>query len=144
MENGDMKRPLEIVFGPLVPTLLFLPPMTMALIALASTAAEGRAGSGLFMVMIVLAFGAVGTIALWVAVLRERRFFAESRWWRWATILGLALGLVAVAIGLPGFLRGCAVGWECTVPGVLLVGPVVLGTLHVIRLISLERAHRSP
>lgn len=129
-------RILEILAGPVLPTVLFVPPMLTGILVLSRVAGEGDGGPGLPVVLGLLLAGMTGIIALWVAVLRGNRLEGDRGPVRAAVGAGLLLGLVAVLGAAPTLLAPCRPSLvTCSTLGLGLGGPSIVGIRHLIRLI---------
>lgn len=128
-------RILEVLAGPVPPTVLFVPPMLAGILALAGVAGEGDGGTGLPVVLGLLVAGMVGIVALWVAVLRGNRLAADSVPVRAAVGAGLLLGLVAVVGAAPPLLAPCPSLVACSALWLGFGGPTIVGIRYLVLLI---------
>lgn len=128
-------RILEVLAGPVLPTVLFVPPMLAGILALSRVAGEGDGGQGLPVVLGFLVAGMAGILALWVAVLRGNRLAADSGPVRAAVGAGLLLGLLAVVWAAPPLLAPCPSLVACWTLGLGFGGPTIVGIRYLIRLI---------
>lgn len=119
----------------MLPTVFFVPPMLAGILALSGVAGAADAGPGLPYVVGLLLAGMAGIVALWVAVLRGTRLRSDSRPVRWGVGAGLLLGLLAVAGVAPSLLASCPSAAGCSVLGISLGGPVVVGIRYLILLV---------
>lgn len=127
-------RILEVLVGPLLPTILFVPPMLAGLVALSGVAAAGNGEAGLPVVLGLLVAGMAGIVALWVAVLRGKRLEGDSGPVRGAVGAGLLFGLVAVAGAAPTLLVPCSSLVTCSTLGLGFGGPTIVGVRYIVRL----------
>lgn len=128
-------RVLEVLAGPILPTVLFAPPMLAGILALSRVAADGDGASGLPVVLGLLVAGMAGIIALWGAVLRGNRLKGDSAPVRAAVGVGLLLGLVAAVGAAPTLLVPCSSLGTCSTLGLGLGGPSIVGIRHLIHLL---------
>jgi signal transduction histidine kinase len=113
--------------SPDAPTLLFVPPLVVACVALALRRVATRTGLALGTVAVVadLALGgSLGTLLVYTQVLYDTCLYGSARMWR--ILLRVAIGLSAVAAVVGPILAGSWRGLVLAVPAVLiLVLPVV-------------------
>lgn len=127
-------RILELLVGPLPPTILFAPPMFAGIVALTRVAREGNTEAGLPVVLGLLIAGMVGIVALWVAVLRGKRLEGDSGSVRAAVGAGLLVGLIAVGGAAPSFLSTCRSLVGCSTFVLGFGGPTIVGVRYIVRL----------
>jgi len=131
-------RVLEILAGPVLPTVLFVPPMLMGILVLARTAGAGDGASGLPIVLGLLVAGSSGVIALWVAVLRGNRLRTDSGPVRWSVGAGLLLGLLAVIGAAPHLLAPCPSFVACATLWLGFGGPTIVGVRYLVLLAAVD------
>jgi hypothetical protein len=145
----ELKRWMQVVLGPLPATILLLPVLLAgglgAAIALLATLFDPARSLGEVwgtvasagMILVWIGAGGLGVLALWAVVLEENPAFLRQDIVRWPLAIGLALGLMAairwiwvMATGRHSYSTTTWVVWLG-----LLLGPVVLGAYHLVRLV---------
>ena len=140
---------MQVVIGPLPATILLVPLLFAgglgAGIALLATLFDpSRSAAELWATVAStgtilgwIAAGGVGVLALWAVVLEKNPAFLRQGVVRWPLVIGLALGLIAATrwIWAMAAIRHSYGAMTWAVWLALLLGPVVLGGYHLVRLV---------
>lgn len=140
-----MGRWIRILLGPLPATLVLLPFLIVGgvgtvLATLVGLGARGRTLdeswrelAGTLPILLWVAAGVVGLLALWIAVLAESPATLRAAPFRWWLAAGLLVGVVAAGLWLwpvmttaPGYGPATWAVWIA-----LLAGPIVLGIYYL-------------